>query len=427
MTGRLVGGSGLEGRVGLTRREYPGVPPGTYVEVEEAVPGSGWYITLTQRDLRDSRSSGWGIWAETEEELTSWLRPEVLDVEWLTEPLPDETVEDLVGDVDEGWSFRYVSPDGVAAWLHDADVSLSEVELVGAVAVVPGFVESVWESPTRRFRWPRALSGRFPFVLVVDSATAVHTEDPEGIDQVIVGDVEYDQDAQRLVIDSAIPGAIRITTPAATYRLATARRPALVRRWWRWQPLDSDDPPHERLTDTAHGPAGCVHYAGPPRVNPTPSRSELRRFGLPEPHETLEIDVSGFPAWAKRKVVSRLLAELASRDRHAELYEAHRRGGWQRARAADAATDFVAAIDSDASWAGDLALLVRTSRGPAVVCSAADGHIIVVATGGYRRLRLRVRGGGRRQCADRPRRGAVTSWRERPVPARGTPPAPRSA
>lgn len=385
-----MSGSGFEGRVGLTRREYPGVPSGTYVDVEASVPGSGWYITLSQRDLRDGPSpSGWDIWAETEEDLRSWLGPEVLDVAWVTEPLPDETLAGLVGDGDEGWRFQYVSPDGVAAWLHDADVSLSEVELVGAVAVVPGLLESVWEPPRQRFRWPRALYGRFLFVLVVDPATAVRTEDPERIDQVIVGDVAHDQDQESLVIESAIPGVIRITTPARTYRLAIARRPSLVRRWWRWQLPDGNEPPHERVTDTAHGPASCVHYAGPPRVNPTPNRTELRGFGLPEPHETLEIDVSGLPAWAKREVVARLLAEIGRGAQDAELYEAHRRGGWQDARAVDAATDFVAAVDSDAWWAGDVALLVRTDRGPVVLCSAVDGHLIVVVTGGYRRTVLR--------------------------------------
>ncbi|WP_052666521.1 hypothetical protein [Nitriliruptor alkaliphilus] len=375
--------------MGLTRREYPGVPAGTYVDVEEADPGSGWHIMLTQRDVRDGPSDGWDIWAETEDDLRSWLGPEILDVQWLTEPLPDAPMAGLVSDVDGGWRFQYVSPDGVAAWLHDADVSLSEVELIGAVAVVPGLVESVWEPPVRRLGWSRALRARFPFVLAVDPAAAVHTEDPKRIDQVIVGGVDYHPDTQSLIIESAIPGAIRITTPAASYRLATAKRPELVRRWWRWQPLDRDDRPNERVTDTAHGPVGWVHYAGPPRVNPVPNRAELRGFGLPEPHETLEIDVSRISVRVKRELVSRLLAVLGSRDRDADLYEAHRRGGWQRTSAADAASGSGAAVDSEGWWAGDLALLVRTTRGPAVLCSAVDGQVIVVVTGGYRRARLR--------------------------------------
>lgn len=221
----------------------------------------------------------------------------------------------------------------------------------------------------------------------MDPATAVHIEDPARIDQVIIGDVAHDQDG--LAIRSAIPGSIRITTPARTYRLATARRPTLVRRRWRWQPLDSGGPPHERVTHTVHGPAGCTHYVGPPRMNPTPTRGELREFGLPEPHETLEIDVSALPAWAKREVVARVLDELGRGDQEAELYEAHRRGGWQHARAVDAATDFIEAIDSDPWWAGDVALLNRTDRGPAVLCSAVDGDVIVFVTGGYRRTMLR--------------------------------------
>jgi hypothetical protein len=384
----VVAGSELEGRVGVTRREYGDAPPGSYVEVEKAGPGSGWYVWLSEEDPRDGPSpSGWNTWAETEEDLSAWLGPELLDVDWLTEPLPDEAFVGLLGDVDEGWRCRYVSPDGVAAWLHDADVSLSEVELVGTVAVVPGLVGSLWEPPRRRSRRPRARSGRFPFVLVVDPASAVHIEDPERIDQVIVGDVARDQDS--LVIRSAIPGLIRITTSARTYRLATARRPALVRRRWRWQPLDRDAPPHERVTDTAHGPVACVHHAGPPRSNPTPTRSELRGFGLREPHETLEIGVSGLPGWAKREVVARVLAELDGGAHDGELYEAGRRGGWRHARAVDVATDLVAAVDSDAWSAGEVALLVRTDRGPAVLCSAVDGHTIVAVTGGYRRTVLR--------------------------------------
>jgi hypothetical protein len=121
-TGGAGGQIGLEGRVGLTRRGYPGVPPGTYVEVEEAAPGSGWYSSLSQRDLRDGPSDGWDVWAATEDDLRSWLGPEVPDVDWVTAPLPDEALTRLVGDVDGGWRFRYVSPGGVAAWLHDAEV-----------------------------------------------------------------------------------------------------------------------------------------------------------------------------------------------------------------------------------------------------------------------------------------------------------------
>lgn len=149
-----------EGRLGLTRRDHPGVPPGMYVEVERDVSLSGWHIWLTQRDPRDGPSEGWDVWAETEEHLQEWLGPDVLDVEWLTDALPDEVLAGLVGGAAAERRFRYVSPAGVAGWLHDADVASSAAELIGRAAVVPGLVESLWEPPTPRFRWSRLLRAR---------------------------------------------------------------------------------------------------------------------------------------------------------------------------------------------------------------------------------------------------------------------------
>lgn len=384
-----MGASELQGRIGRTRRESPGVPLGTYVEVEQDVSRSGWHIWLTQRDPRDGPSEGSDMWADTQEDLRAWLGADELDVEWFTDRLPDETLDRIVGTDAATWRFQYVSPEGAAAVLYGADVSLRQVELVDGAAVVAGIVEAGWERPRRLLRGSRSVVARFLFVLVVEPATEVQTDDPEKIDQVLIDEVHYDAETETLTIESAIPGSIRISTPARTYRLAITRLPALVRRWWRWLPLDAT-PDRDRLTATAHGLVGCTHYAGPPQVNPAPSRTSLRGFGLPEPHQTLEVHLADLRTTAKRAVLSRLLIDLGGDDAEAELHEAKGyRARWRWLTATDAAAaTFERAVDTDAWWASDLALLVRTHRGLAVVCSAQDGQCIVVITGGYKRTDL---------------------------------------
>lgn len=85
-----------------------------------------------------------------------------------------------------------------------------------------------------------------------------------------------------------------------------------------------------------------------------------------------------------------LLTDLRGDDGcEAELHEAHRRGGWHRSATQHPISEFGTAVDSDAWWAGDLALMLRARQGPAVVCSALDGQLIVVVAGGYERSRLR--------------------------------------
>jgi hypothetical protein len=241
-----VTGNPWEGRIGRTRREADGIAPGTWVQVDPDSSSDGWHLLLTSRDPRDGPGEGWDVWASTEDDVRTWLGPDRLDVAWSTGPLPDRALARLVGTSADGWRFQHVSVEGVAAWLHDADVAMSEVVLEGTAAIVPGLVESLWEGPARRLGWPRMVRARFPFLLVVEPASRVDTDDPEGIDQVIVGDVHHDDEEGTLVIASAIPGAVRIGTPARTYRLATARRPTLVRHRWRWEPFAPEPTPRPR-------------------------------------------------------------------------------------------------------------------------------------------------------------------------------------
>lgn len=236
-----------DGRVGRTRQASDGVPVGTYVEVADV--DGGWLLLLFEQDPRDvpgSMITDW--WVDTRDDLEQWLGP-TLDVEWLTESLPDELLVALLGDRLDGCSCRWVSADGIATWLHDAKLTLSEVDRRDALVVVPGLVDDLWEEASPRGR-QRIRSARFDVLLVVDRVQELQVEDIAGIDTLVLADVVHDPDheagAGALVIGSAIPARIVVATPATTYRLVIDRRPALVHRrvgFLRRRWVVPDDPP----------------------------------------------------------------------------------------------------------------------------------------------------------------------------------------
>lgn len=174
---------------------------------------------------------------------------------------------------------------------------MSEVELAGTVAVVPGMSEALRNLRPQRARGSRV--GLYPFVVMIDPAEDVEVDDEQRIDQLMVGDVDWEPASRMLTIASPIPGqVVRVRTGARFYYLASGREPALVRRWGRWQPTDPR-PDDSGLELTERGPIGTVSYSGPPQVSPAPNASGSAGWACQNPTRPSR---PTSPVWRRRVV-----------------------------------------------------------------------------------------------------------------------------
>lgn len=174
--------------------------------------------------------SSWDVWAEEEQDVWEWLGPDHFDVEWIPGEAPTDAVKQLLTAAGVDWFMQCVSAAGIEVWLHDADVQLSEVELVGTVAVVPGMSDALLNLQPERARGSRV--GLNPFVVMIDPAEHVEVDDEQRIDALMVGYLHWEPASRMLTITSPIPGqVVRVRTGARFYYLASGREPALVRRW----------------------------------------------------------------------------------------------------------------------------------------------------------------------------------------------------
>jgi hypothetical protein len=365
-----------EGRVGRSRGEHEGM----FVQIERDPRGTGWHIWLSDEDPRDGPclSACWDMWADTEQDVWEVLGADMLDVAWIDDEGPGDAVARVLDATDEDWFVQRVSAAGIEAWLHDAEVAPSEVELVGSVAVMPGLTES---ARTLQPRGAKRFGGQglFPFVVVIEQAHKVEVEDDQRIDQLIVGDVGYQRASRTLTIASPIPGqVVRVRTDSALYFLASGRRPVLVRRWGRWRPAVQPTVDDGRQDVIELGALRVNSYRGPPRINPSPSRKWLRRFGLPEPYETIEVAYLEGPAsQARYRVTSEVVSALAGTEFRAGLYRAGSLSRWsEESEGPEAVSQFLGMFGGDDWWSGDVALLVYGQRGPAVVFPSADTEVL---------------------------------------------------
>ena len=82
---------------------------------------------------------------------------------------------------------------------------------------------------------PVPLLGRFPLVVRIHGVDDLSVEDDEGVGELIVESVSYDDRSSELVFESAIPGRLRVRTASPAVDVEIGEQPIATRRWGRWR------------------------------------------------------------------------------------------------------------------------------------------------------------------------------------------------